>query len=371
MVIGIDASRANRESKTGTEWYSYNLILELSKIDQQNRYFLYTPEKLKDDLARLPENFKEKILNWPPRYLWTMIRLSLEMLLSSPDLLFVPAHIIPLVAPKKTITTIMDVGFLRFPELYTSVELKYHRFGLKQAIKKAIKIITISEFTKQEMVNLCQINPDRIVVIPLGFSSEIFQPINSKEKISEVIRKYKIPLDVPYLIYIGRLERKKNTFGLIKAFSIFKRQKFPHKLVLVGSPGFGFEETKELIKKLYLENEVIITGWVPEEDLPYLLSGAFLFVFPSFYEGFGIPLLEAMACGVPVIGSKVASIPEVLGEAGVLFDPYQIKEIARTMEKVVLNKNLRLELIEKGLERSRKFSWRKCAEKTFQLLVQS
>lgn len=368
MIIGIDASRANRESKTGTEWYSYNLILELSKIDSQNRYFLYTPNKLKDDLANLPENFQEKVLNWPPRYLWTMIRLSFEMLVSPPDLLFVPAHIIPQIAPKKTVTTIMDVGFLRYPELYTSIELKYHRFGLSQAIKKAVKIITISEFTKKEMVKHCSIDPNRIVVIPLGFSKQIFHPIDSEEQISRVIKKYNIPLNIPYLIYIGRLEKKKNTSGLIKAFNILKKQGFPHKLVLVGKPGFGFEKIKELIKRFHLEDEVITTGWVLEKDLPFLLSGASLFVFPSFYEGFGIPLLEAMACATPIVASKAASIPEVVGEAGLLFDPYQTEEMAEVIKKVISNNNLRDTLVQKGFNRVKEFSWRKCAEKTLEVL---
>ena len=181
MTIGIDASRANKKTKTGTEWYSYNLILELAKLDTKSQYFLYTKEKLQDKLKELPDNFKEKVLKWPPKFLWTMLRLSQEMKKNAPELLFVPAHIIPLVSPAKTITTIHDVGFRRFPHLYSGLELKYHNFGLNQAIKKASTIITISEFSKREMIQLCNIDPEKIKVIHNGFDRKEFRPIQDTE----------------------------------------------------------------------------------------------------------------------------------------------------------------------------------------------
>lgn len=368
MNIGFDASRANKEAKTGTEWYSYNLLLELAKIDHINRYFLYTPDELKGKLKDLPDNFNEKVLKWLPKYLWTMLRLSMEMISQAPDTLFVPAHIIPLIAPSNTITTIMDVGFLRRPEVYPQKELKYHNFGLKQAIKKAKKILTISEFTKKEMIELCGIDPDRIKVIYLGFDTGIFKPINDQEKIKQVLKKYKIPTDCKYFFYVGRLEEKKNTPGLVKAFGKFIRDNSNQsiKLVLAGSPGHNYEEIKRIIREYNISSEVIETGWVDESDLPYLYNGSMAFVFPSFYEGFGLPLLEAMSCGTPIIASNVASIPEVAQGSALLFNPNKPEDIKRAMVDIVGSNEKRNELIKRGLKRVKDFSWEKCARETLE-----
>ncbi len=368
MTIGFDASRANKQAKTGTEWYSYNLLLELAKIDQKNRYFLYTPDKLKNKLKYLPDNFEEKVLNWPPKYLWTMIRLSMEMAIKPPDILFVPAHIIPLVAPNNTITTIMDVGFLRRPEIYPQKELKYHRFGLRQALKKAKKILTISEFSKKEMVELCQINPDIIKVIHLGFDSGVFKPINDINTIRRVLGKYNINSQNPFFLYVGRLEEKKNIPGLIKAFAKFKKENpnLNHKLVLAGTPGHNYDEIKRLIMEYNIEKDIIETGWVAEQDLPYLFNASFAFVFPSFYEGFGIPLLEAMSCDTPILTSRTASIPEVAANAALYFNPVDISDIKNKMVQMVKNNNQRNKIIEQGRLRVKNFSWEKCARETLE-----
>lgn len=365
MTIGVDASRANRAAKTGTEWYSYNLILELAKIDSRNRYFLYSPNKLGGQLASLPNNFPEKVLNWPPKYLWTMLRLSWEMKWRAPEVLFVPAHIIPLVSPAKTVTTIMDIGFISKPELYPQKELKYHNFGLRQAIKKATKILTISNFSKQEMVKRCGMDPDRIQVIYLGFDAGIFKPVKDKQKIATTLDKYKIPADIPYFLYVGRLEEKKNTPGLIEAFARFKQESGSRcKLVLAGFPGHNYEKIRSLIEENNLQSEIIETGWVDEKDLPVLLSASRTFVFPSFYEGFGLPLLEAMSCQTPILASDAASIPEVTNGAALLFDPYDVPDMAKKMSVITNNEVLRTDLVQRGLNRVKDFSWQKCARET-------
>jgi len=382
MTIGIDASRANKFHKTGTEWYSYYLIEELKRIDKKNHYFLYSKELLQSGLEQLSENWESKVLNWPPRYLWTQIRLSLEMLRYPPDLLFVPAHALPLVHPRKTVTTCHDIGFERFPELYSPLELRYHRFSMRLAIKKAIKIITPSEFTKNEIIEFYRADPRKFVVIPHGYNKERYKVIEdigggkSEEgqrgvegSAGAVLKKYKIQR--PFILYIGRLEKKKNTAGLIEAFhelGIRNQESGKLKLVLVGEPGYGFFEVEEKIKKYNLEDKVIMPGWVSEEELPYLFYTAELFILPSFYEGFGLPVLEAMACGTPVVASRVASIPEVGGEAIEYFNPWDIDEMVEKIRKVLEDKNLRDKLRRKGLERVEEFSWEKCARKTLEVL---
>lgn len=368
MIIGIDASRANKQIKTGTEWYSYNLILELAKLDSQNQYNLYSPDKLQGKLSQLPPNFKEQILSWPPKKLWTMVRLSYEMTKNPPEILFVPAHIIPLIAPQKTVTTICDIGFVNHPELYSQKEIKYHNFGLKQAIKKAALILAISEFTKNEMIKRCNIDPNRIKVIYLGFSQQDYRKIDDQQAIQKIKDKYNLPVN--YLFYTGRLDLKKNIPNLIKAFrQVNDDPRFKeHKLVLAGVPENGYEIIKQEIKNQNLTNRIIELGWTKEEDLPYLMNGAKLFVFPSNYEGFGIPPLEAMACGTPVVCSNAASLPEVVDQAALIFDPKNVNVMAEQIKLGLGNEKLRQDLIAKGFAQIKKFSWTKCAQETLDAL---
>jgi len=369
MLIGIDASRANKIHKTGTEWYSYYLIEHLKKLDSKNHYFLYSKEPLIGDLGVLPANWESRVLAWPPKYLWTQIRLSFEMARRAPDLLFVPAHAIPMVHPKNIVTTCHDIGFEHFPELYSRLELHYHRFAMRLAARRAKKIITPSEFTKNEMARTYGVDPGKFRVIYHGFDRAKYRIVEDQPAIEDVLKKYKITK--PFILYIGRLEKKKNTTGLVEAFQELRSKNLELRnvsLVLVGQPGFGFEEVEEKIKKYNLQERIIMPGWVGGEELPYLLNAAEVFVFPSFYEGFGLPVLEAMACGTPVVASRVTSIPEVGGEAIEYFNPQDIAEMAEKMRKVLADPNLRADLRRRGLERAKQFSWEKCARETLEVL---
>ncbi len=371
MSIGIDASRANNLEKTGTEWYSYYLIQELKKLDRDNRFILYSREKLRGNLADLPPNFKSKVLNWPPKRLWTQLRLSWEMFWHRPDILFVPAHTIPLIHPQKTITTLHDVGFVRHPELYSKTELSYHRWATNFALKHAKIILTISEFTKSEIVDIYKINQEKIKVIYLAYDKNQFRP-NLFEGDNHDCRlqdwksiKEKYNIKQPYFFYIGRLEKKKNILGLIEAFNKLENKEI--NLFLAGQPGLGFEEIKEKIKGYNLQDRIMMPGWLEQEKVPSLLAGALALVMPSFYEGFCLPVLAAMACGVPVIGSNSAAIPEIAGGAALLVNPRDINNIAEAMRKIINNEELRQELIAVGLKRAQDFSWEKCAKETHKL----
>lgn len=424
MLIGIDASRANKSHKTGTEWYSYYLIRWLAKLDNKNQYILYTDTPLTGGLLDLTteqyipqsgayekvefdnndfqiihspyNNFKAKILNWPFNFFWTQGRLSLEMLAHRPDLLFVPAHTLPIIHPRRSLVTIHDIAFEREAGLYQEEAIKsdsrpinflinaltliftlgkyrannldYLRWSTQYGLKHARKVITVSNYSKHDLINYYKVDSNKISVIYNGYNSSLFRKIDDRKKIDEVLAKYGI--DQPFIFYVGRIEIKKNMAKLIEAFYLMKQENknINHKLVLTGKASYGYDEINYTIQEFGLANDVILTGWVDEQDLPYLFNAATAFVFPSNYEGFGIPLLQAMACGTAIIASCNTSIPEVVGEAALLFNPLSAKSIAEAIERVIVDIDLRNRLIATGEIRVKRFNWAKCAEETLGLI---
>lgn len=369
MLIGIDASRANKLQKTGVEWYSYHLIEQFKKMDQEDRFFLYTNEPLRGPLAVKPRNFEEKVLNWPIPKTWTLSRLSYEMKFAKeiPDVLFVPAHTIPLLNPRRSVVTIHDIGFEHFKEGYKFADRFYHKFIIHFIKRFASRIITVSNFCKDDIVKTYGIPAEKISVVHNGFDNLNYRFIeNAKEKLKE---KYKI--DFPFVNFVGRLELKKNTPRLVEAFGVFK-QKHPenkHKLILIGRKGFCFEAVEQKIREYSLNQDVVFPGYVVEEDMPLFHSASDLFIFPSLFEGFGIPVLEAMACRVPVICSNTTSLPEVAGEAALQFDPQNITQMVARMEQVLFNPEVSESLRIKGIERAKLFSWEKCARETLKIVT--
>lgn len=425
MIIGIDASRANRKHKSGTEWYSYYLIKLLAKIDKKNNYILYSDKPLIGDLVDLTDekndnhknefdkhgyqilksphnNFKAKVLKWPFNFLWTQGRLSLEMIIKKPDILFIPAHTLPLIHPRNSIVTLHDIGFERdrllyrrdqmgpgdkrgknllnfFVKLFTGGKysansMDYSIWSTQFAIKKAKKIITVSNFSKKELIdvygkeNKIPQLENKITVIYNGYNKYLYREVENEAEIDRVLDKYGIKK--PYLLYVGRLEKKKNTPALIEAFAILKEKNkdIKHKLVLVGDASFGFDEVKYTISEYLLEEDVVMPGWIEETDMPHIYSAADAFVFPSLYEGFGIPLLQAMSCNVPITSSRTTSIPEVVKDAALMFNPRNVENISNSMEKIIKDKDLRKQLIRKGQAQVKNFSWDKCAEETLKLI---
>ena len=367
MKIGIDASRANREIKTGVEWYSFYLIEELKKITShsQDQFFLYTDKPLKGELSKLPKNWHEKILFWPFKYLWTKIRLSFEILKNKPDVLFIPSHVLPLIFPKKTVITIHDLGYERYPEAYPKLFRFYLKKNYQIASRLAEKIIVPSYFTKKELITLYKVPPEKIEVIHLGYNEKIFKKIEEKEKVDKFLEKFGIKK--PYLVFIGRLEIKKGIKCLLQAYRLLitNYQLKNISLVLVGKPGYGYNEIRNL--KLKIKNLIEI-GHVDQNDLPYFYNGAEIFIFPSLYEGFGMPILEAMACGCPVIASDIEPIKEVGGESVIFFKVGDAEDLAEKIKKVLENQELKNQMIQKGLENIKKFSWQKCAKQTLEVL---
>ncbi len=420
MIIGIDASRANRGHKSGTEWYSYYLIKNLACIDDKNEYILYTDKPLIGGLLNLEKedigeefykdekikfdkngfqiikspynNFKAKVLKWPFVFFWTLGRLSMEMLLRRIDVLFIPAHSIPLIRPKKTIATVHDVAFLKREALYRKENLgsenknfrkivnllvriftlnkyradsiDYLKWSTKFTLKHAKKIITVSVASKNDILGMYSVSENKIKVVYNGYNNKFYTKRTDEKKIEEVLEKY--GLERPYILYVGRLEKKKNMAMLIEGYA---RAKYNNKdlkenLVLAGDAGHGYDEAIYNITGLDLQPSVYITGWVEEDDLPYIFSASKAFIFPSIYEGFGIPILQAFGTKTPVTSSCIPPFREIVKQAILYFNPLDRNEIADSINKIVSDEHLRGDLIRKGSERVSHFSWEKCARDT-------
>ncbi len=375
MKIGIDVSRANRKNKTGVEWYAFFLTQALKHLSTQApidklEFILYTDKLLKGELAELPYGWTQKVLRWPPKIFWTQIRLSWEMLWHRPDVLFVPAHVVPLIHPKKTVMTVHDVAAVKFPETYNWFERWYSVWSVKYALKKIWRVITPSEFTKSELISMkvCKYVSKKIQVIHHGYDRNFKSVIDGLDK-DVVMKKY--GLEKPFVMSIGRLEEKKNTKLIVEAFDKLKSQlsNVNCQLLLVGKPGYGYEAVEDVIGKSPYRNDIKIPGWVDQEDLPVLLAAAEVFVFPSLYEGFGLPVLEAMASGTPVVAATGSSLEEVGGNAAIYIDPMDVDAIATALEQVLNYDAIREQCVTRGYERVKDFSWEKCAEETMRVLI--
>lgn len=364
MIIAIDASKVAKTHMTGTEYYSLQIILGLARIDRKNQYILYSPKPIYNRLGDLPQNFKIKVIPFPK--LWSQIRLSMEILKKPKvDVWFFPAHTIPIIAPKNSVVTLHDLGFKYFPELYTPFERFYHNWCMNFSVKHAGKIIAISNFTKQDLINhYPKANTQKIEVIYHGYDKESYRKLKTGENEDR-------PMEDKYFFFIGRIEKKKNIINLIEAFKLLlKERDIDHKLVLAGNPGYGYEEIKEKIETLpsKVKNNIIELGYVKGEDVPRWMRHSEAFVFPSNFEGFGMPIIEAMACGTPVIASNNTSIPEVAGDAAILVNNKKPFEIAAAMSKIIHNSRERYRLISLGKDRASEFSWDKCAQDTLKVI---
>lgn len=372
MLIGIEASRANRLQKTGVEWYAYRVIQAMKRdpLQAPHAWMLYANAPLSMGLEHMPGNWHERRLNWPPTYLWTQMRLSLEMLSKPPEVLFVPAHVLPRFAPKRSVVTVHDIGFRRHPELYKPRQVSYHEWSTRDIVRSGSKIITVSEFCKREIMEAYDVPEDRITVTYLGVDHETYKPA-SRDAITAM--QARLQIAEPYLLYVGRLESKKNILVLVEAFKRYKESRGlgdPLQLVLAGLPGQGYESIAKAIAESGQQSSIHVTGYISEGDKVALLSGAFAYVQPSFYEGFGLPPLEAMACGSPVISSNAASLPEVLGEGNALyFDPKDAEALCVHIESVMDNQETRSRLREHGLLWAPRYRWEKTARETLQTLV--
>jgi glycosyltransferase involved in cell wall biosynthesis len=339
----------------GPRTYAINLVKELLTLDRKNEYQVYC-----DNRELLPALDGARVTRIPmaSRYgrpLWDQMQLPAFLKRHGIDLYHSTKNVIPFLRPRVSVVTIHDLAPLVFPETFTRLQRLHLRFHIPWATRLSSIVITDSSHSREDLVERLDVPRSKIRVIPLGVSS-IFGPVTDPERLDAVRSTFGIP--EPAIMYVGTLQPRKNLDILLHAFSQLRREfSVPHRLVLVGRKGWMYETLRKETSRLGLENDVVFTGVVSDEELPAVICCAEIFVSPSSYEGFGLSVLEAMACGVPVVTSNVSSLPEVVGDAALLIPPRDTAAMVEALQKLVSDKKLREKLTARGREQARKFSW--------------
>lgn len=368
MLIGIDASRATAGRRTGTETYSLQLIRALGRIDCGHRFRLYTNGDPSAGLfweGSAPAGWEVRSIPWPR--LWTHLRLSAEVTTHPPDVLFVPAHVLPLRHPARCVATVHDLGYLAYPEAHRPADRRYLDWSTAWNARQASVVIADSHATQEDLCRAYSVEPAKVQVIHLGVNPDL-EPESDPARIAVARSRYDI--GQRYLLYVGTLQPRKNLARLIEAFAKVAGDEALTgvQLVLAGKQGWLHDDLFARARSLSLEGRVLFPGYVDDAHLAALMSGALAFVFPSLYEGFGMPVLEAQACGVAVMTSNNSSLPEVAGDAALLVDPHDVDDIAGAMQRLVTDDALRAELVRRGFQNVKRFSWEKCARETLAVL---
>jgi glycosyltransferase involved in cell wall biosynthesis len=351
--IAIDA-RKLRDYGIGT--YIRNLLRHLSRIDHATEYVLLCQKQDCDVAATLGENFRSVMEPAPAYSLQEQVRIPMALRRERADLFHAPHYVLPPLTPCRSVVTIHDCIHLRFPQYLPSrISYAYARGALWAATRQADRVLTVSEASKSDILRYFRIPEQKIDVIPNAIDERFNEP-PSAEQIERVKERYQ--LNDPFVLYAGNIKPHKNLERLIEAFHVFRRPGFEDvRLLIIGDEISKYATLRRAVHRLKLHKHVRFFGFVPDQTLAVLYRLAAVFVFPSLYEGFGLPPLEAMASGAPVITSNVSSLPEVVGDAAVLVDPYDPESIADAMRRVLSDEALRVDLRERGFVRARHFSW--------------
>ncbi len=367
MRIGIDATSIPSQ-RGGVGFYIVNLISTLLEIDRENKYFIFMK---KGDLSEIKDKANDRFievnitsrlarLTWEQTILPTMInRYKIDVFHS-------PHYTVPFRAKVKKVVTFHDMTFFSHPEYHLKLKVQFFRRIIPRAAKMADQIISNSKNTKNEIIKFLNVDGQKITVTHFAIDKNRYKPIPKGQVKEQIKKKYDIKDE--YILFVGTLEPRKNIASLVNNFFRLKENGlFPGKLVLAGGKGWGFSEIQKIIKDHHFGKDVLLVGYVPEDDLPFLFNGATVFVYPSYYEGFGIPPLEAIACGTPTITSNISSIPEIMGEAAVLINPQRSDRLYQSLSSLVQNKAERERLRKAGLQRAEHFTWEKTARETLEV----
>ena len=365
LHIAIDAHSVGAQL-AGNETYAVNLIEALAAIDQTNQYTLYvTKRSAIDQFKNRWPNFQAKLTRPHTPLVRIPLTLSTELRRHPIDVLHVQ-YTAPPFAPCPVVATIHDLSFEHLPETFNRRSRAQLQLTVRHTARRAAQILTLSEFSRGDLIETYQLNPARVFVTPAAAPPH-FAPVTNATELRRIRTTYGIERD--YILALGSIQPRKNLVRLIEAYSSL-RQARPDlslpQLVLAGRRGWLEKEIFQAAKLSDLKKDILFIGYVPADELPALYSGSLCFVYPSYFEGFGLPVLEAMQCGAPVIAGNRTSLPEVVGEAGVLIDPFDTKAIAGALLQLIEKPDYRAELRVKGLTRAKGFSWERTAKLTLE-----
>lgn len=365
MRIGID-TRLLHYDRGGISQYILQLIQSLGEIDRKNQYHLFSSRKGNEDYR--PDgsiNFFQHSVWTPSHNRFERWALGFEVAPYRLDVFHSPDFIPPAIGAKRRLITIHDLNFLLFPEYVNPESHRYYTQQIKWAVQEADHISADSHHTRADLIELLKVSPDKITTIHLA-AKPIFSQVQTRAAIETTLKKFNIP--DRFILFVGTLSPRKNARTLVQAYYHVLHESGIHTpLILVGSKGWQYEELTIAIGELDLSKNIQVLSDVTDEELAHLYSAAGVFALPSYYEGFGLPPLEAMHCGCPVIVSDRGSLPEIVGEAGIILDPDDIDLWAESLVTVLTDQEVRASLIRAGHSQSKKFSWQKTAEATLEL----
>ncbi len=362
VTIAVDASRALPAYRTGTEQYSVFLLRALMALETPHHWRLYAPGPAPDDLLPLPPRWEWRTITFPR--LWTHLRLSWAMARHRPDVLFVPAHVVPIVHPRATVVTIHDLGYLHFPDAHPVSSRRYLDWSTRWSVRVARRVIAVSGATGDDLMTMLDLPEEKITVVHHGVRPVAVRP--SDDAVQATLER--LGVHRPYVLFLGTVQPRKNLQRLIQAFRQVVDAGLSHRLVIAGRIGWLAEPIGAAVAACGLTDRVHFAGYVADGDLPALFTGADAFALPSLYEGFGMPALEALAYGVPVVASDTTSLPEIIGDAGLLVDPLDDAALGAALVRVLTDQSLRAWLALAGPARAAHFSWERCARETLAVL---
>lgn len=369
MRIAIDAHSVGAKL-AGNESYATNLIEALAQVDSVNEYTLYvTTREAQARFSQRWPNFRVQTTLPHTPLIRIPLTLAAELRKHPVDVLHVQFTAPPF-CPCPVVVSVHDLSFEHLPQTFNRRSRTQLRLTVRHSVRRAARILTLSEHTRRDMIETYGTSPERITAIPLAAPS-YFGRVQEEKELQRVRHIYGIEGD--YILCVSSIQPRKNLPRLVRAYASLRNKRGPGKLpklVLVGKCAWLYDETLRSIEEGKMKDSVILTGYVPQSDLPALYSGSVCFVYPSYFEGFGLPPLEAMKCGTPVIAGNRTSLPEVVGDAGILVDPFDVSAIAAAIERIVDDSDFRHQLSVRGLARSRIFDWRETARRTLNVYEQ-
>ena len=363
--IGINAHLLAQEEgyrRAGVSRYIYNLLIHLEREDPEGEYTVFLHRRCALSLSCRQKRSRLPTHKPVVRIFWEQFLQPLELLGEGIALLHSPVNIQPLFLPCKGVITVTDLSFMVFPESFKAFQRFYQRFFTRLSARRAVHLITYSTSTAQDLTRFFAVSGTKISVIFPGVDA-CYQPIQDESILADFRSRRNLPQKM--ILFVGTLEPRKNLLTLLRAYARFRQQTDTgHKLVIGGGMGWLYQPIFAAVEELGLQQDVFFPGFIPEDELPLWYNAADVFAYPSLYEGFGLPPLEAMACGTPVIVSDASSLPEVVGNAALLVNPHQPGEWAAALALLCSDVALRADLVSRGLERAQQFSWTRMARET-------